>query len=257
MQTVIRDLHRRRGRERRGLALAEGVRLVEEALAAAVPLRGAAVADTLEGTERGRALLAALERSGTRLERVTADQLAALADTEQPQGVVAVIEPRRWTLDDVRLDPRGVVLALDAVQDPGNVGTIIRTALGLGAAGVLALKGTAELTNPKVLRGSMGAAFRVPCVATDDRALLAWAREREVAVWVADADGEPIARAARSSAAVPARVALVLGNEGAGVSAAVADGADRRVAIPLAPAAESLNVAVAAGILLYEVTQRG
>ncbi len=250
--TTIRDLARRRARERRGLALAEGVRLVEEALAAGVPLRGAAVSPALEGTPRGAALKTSLAERGVPLLEVPPAELDALADTEHPQGVVAVIEPRVWSLADVPAPAGCVVLVLDAVQDPGNVGAVLRTALGLGAAGVVALKGTAELTNPKVLRGSMGAAFRLPAVATDAEALLAWAGERGVELWVAAADGTPLARGDRARRPP---VALILGNEGAGVGPAVAAAASRRVAIPLAASVESLNVAVAAGILLYEVTR--
>ena len=167
LRTMIRDLHRRRGRERRGLALAEGVRLVEEALAAELPLRGAAISPALEATIRGRALKSALELRAVRIEPVSESELATLADTEHPQGVVAVVEPRRWTMADIRVAPGRPVLVLDGVQDPGNVGTILRSALGLGAAGVVALKGTAELTSPKVERGSMGALFRLPAVAGD------------------------------------------------------------------------------------------
>jgi TrmH family RNA methyltransferase len=254
LQTLIRDLHLRRGRERRALALAEGVRLVEEALAAGIPVRGAAVSPTLEGTTRGSALKARLADAAVRLEEVSDRELEALADTEQPQGVVAVIEPRCWTWADVRVGPGGVVLVLAGVQDPGNVGTILRTALGLGAAGVIALKGTAELHNPKVVRGSMGALFRLPAVAASEAEFLDWAREQQVAIWAADGGGVPIGRLpVRSSADPP--IALVLGNEGAGVPAALAERAEQRVAVPLAPGAESLNVAVAAGILLYEVTR--
>ena len=128
--TTIRDLHRRRARERRGLALAEGVRLLEEALAARVPIRGAAVAPGLEGTPRGTALKSALERAGVRVESVSDAELESLADTDQPQGVVAVIEPRQWRLEDLAPAPGRPVLVLDAVQDPGNVGTILRTTLG-------------------------------------------------------------------------------------------------------------------------------
>jgi len=253
LRTMIRDLHRRRGRERRGLALAEGVRLVEEALAAELPLRGAAISPALEATTRGRALKSALERRSVRLEPVSESELAALADTEHPQGVVAVVEPRRWTVADIRVAPGRPVLVLDGVQDPGNVGTILRSALGLGAAGVVALKGTAELTSPKVVRGSMGALFRLPAVAEEVDAFLAWAGERRVELWAAAAEGEPLEPgAARGHAAA---VGLVLGNEGAGVSPTVAAAARRRVAIRLAPGAESLNVAVAAAILLREVAR--
>ena len=253
LSTTIRDLHRRRGRERRGLALAEGVRLVEEALAAGIGVRGAAVSPALEGTPRGSALKSALRERGVPMSEVGLAELDELAGTEHPQGIVAVVEPRVWTLADVVAAPGSVLLVLDAVQDPGNVGTVLRTALGLGAAGVVALKGTADLTNPKVLRGSMGAAFRLPAVSTDIEGFLAWAGDRDVELWVAAADGESATRRRNRTATPP--LALVLGNEGAGVSAALETAARRRVSIRLAPGVESLNVAVAAGILLYEVVR--
>jgi RNA methyltransferase, TrmH family len=253
LRTMIRDLHRRRGRERRGLALAEGVRLVEEALDAGLPLRGAAISPALEGTTRGKSLKSALERRGVRVEAVSDGELEELADTEHPQGVVAVVEPRHWSLDDIAPAPGAPVLVLDGVQDPGNVGTILRSALGLGAAGVIALKGTADITNPKVLRGSMGALFRLPAVAADVESYLSWAGARRVETWVTATDGsviEPGAVRDHQSA-----IALVLGNEGAGVSPSLAAAASRRVAIRLARGAESLNVAVAAAILLREVAR--
>ena len=252
LQTTIRDLHRRKGRERRGLVLAEGVRLVEEALAAAVPIRGAAVAPALEGTPRGRALKAALASAGVPLEDVGTPELDRLADTEHPQGIVAIVEPPRWSLDHMA-PGNGAVLVLDAVQDPGNVGTMLRTAFALGAAGVVALPGTAELGNPKVLRGSMGALFRSPAVHASHDEFLAWADAGGVVLWLTAADGEPVAHAVERRRARPHPVAIVVGNEGAGVSERLHGAAAVRVGIPLAPNAESLNVGVAAGILLYEV----
>ena len=253
LRTMIRDLHRRRGRERRGLALAEGVRLVEEALDADLPLRGVAISPALEGTTRGKALKAALEQRGVQIEAVGDRELEELADTEHPQGVVAVIEPRQWSLLDIAVEPGSAVLVLDGVQDPGNVGTILRSALGLGAAGVIALKGTAELTNPKVVRGSMGALFRLPAVPSDVDTYLGWAGERGLETWVAAADGTPIEPgAARGHRAA---VALAVGNEGTGVRPALERVAARRVAIRLARGVESLNVAIAAAILLREVAR--
>jgi TrmH family RNA methyltransferase len=248
--STIRDLHRRRARERRGLTLAEGVRLLEEALAAGVAVRGAAVAPALEATPRGSALKARLARAGVPLEEVDDAVLASLADTEHPQGVVAVVEPPRWTLADVPVGPRSVVLALDGVQDPGNVGALARTALGLGAAGLLALPGTADLASPKALRGSMGALFRLPAVCLAPDALIGWTRERGLELWTTAADGMPIGQAERRGPVV-----LLVGNEGAGVHPDLAAVAARSVAVPLRGGVESLNVAVAAGILLYEVTR--
>ncbi len=252
LQTLIRDLHRRRGRERRGLALAEGVRLVEEALTTGISIRGAAVSPVLETTIRGKALKAALLDRGIRVEEVTEPELDELTDTEHPQGVTAVVEPRAWTLADIALMPGVTTLVLDGVQDPGNVGTMLRTALGLGAAGVIALKGTADLTNPKVIRGGMGATFRLPAVPATSEQLVAWARLQRAEIWVAAVGGEPVDRLPRRSHDRPP-VLLVVGNEGAGVGPALDAAAARRVGIHLAPGAESLNVAVAAGILLHEV----
>ena len=254
LQTLIRDLHRRRGRERRGLALAEGIRLVEEALAMAITVRGAAVSPALEGTIRGKALKAALLAKGVPIEEVSDPDLEELTDTEHPQGIVAVIVPKQWTLADIPLLPGVTALVLDGVQDPGNVGTMLRTALGLGAAGLVALKGTADLTNPKVIRGGMGASFRLPAVPATPEELVAWARLQRGEIWVADMNGESPGRLPQCTPRRPP-ILLVVGNEGAGVGPIMDAAADRRIGISLAPGAESLNVAVAAGILLHEVTR--
>jgi TrmH family RNA methyltransferase len=248
--STIRDLHRRRGRERRGLTLAEGVRLLEEALASGVTVRGAATSPTLESTPRGSALKARLEHAGVLLEEVDDDELMRLAGTEHPQGIVAVVEPRRWTLDDIAITPSAVVLVLDGVQDPGNVGALARTALGLGAAGLVALPGTADLYNPKALRGSMGALFRLPSVGSGADGFIAWARGAGLALWTSASEGTPVGHARREGP-----IALLVGNEGAGVHPDLAAVATRSVSVPLERGVESLNVAVAAGILLYEVTR--
>jgi TrmH family RNA methyltransferase len=252
LQTMIRDLHRRRGRERRELVLLEGVRLVEEALAAEVPLRGALVSPALETTPRGAALKAALRDASPKLEEVTERELAELAATEHPQGVVVVADPPAWTLEQIAVTPVTTVLVLEGVQDPGNVGTIVRTAFGLGAAGVLALPGTAEFTNPKTLRAGMGAWFRLPCVAVVEAELAAWLQQHRVSLWAGEMEGDPV----RGRAGVGA-LALGVGNEGAGLGPELLALAARRVSIPLAPRAESLNVAAAAAILLWEVTRGG
>jgi len=248
--STIRDLHRRRGRERRGLTLAEGVRLVEEALAARVVIRAAAVAPALEGTPRGAALKARLIAQGTPLESLADDALAGIADTEHPQGIVAVVEPPTWRLEQIAPGRHGVVLVLDGVQDPGNVGALARTALGLGAAGMVALPGTADLFNPKALRGSMGALFRLPTAHLTPEECLAWARGAAIELWATASSGLPIGQARPAGP-----VGLLLGNEGAGLHPDLLAAAARTVAIPLAGPVESLNVAVAAGILLYEVTR--
>jgi TrmH family RNA methyltransferase len=253
LQTLIRDLRLRRGRERRGLALAEGVRLVEEAISTGIGFRGAVIAPALEGTARGRALKAALERAGVDLIAVSDRELAELADTEQPQGVVAIIEPPSWGWADLPAKAGAVVLALDGVQDPGNVGTILRTTLALGGAGVIALKGTAELTNPKVIRGSMGALFRLPAISATEDDFTRWLNENAVELWLSAAQAPPVRDLPARQKRPP--ICLAVGNEGAGVSAGIEARAVRRIGIPLSAGAESINVAVAAGILLHELSR--
>jgi TrmH family RNA methyltransferase len=228
----------------------EGVRLVEEALAAGVPIRGAVVAADLERTSRGALLREDLEKHAVPLEAVSARVFAPLADTETPQGIVAVIEPRRWTADDLALDAQSALLVIDGVQDPGNVGTLLRTAHGLGAQGTVVLRGTADILGPKTLRAAMGANFRHPVISQDDAAFIAWTKARGITLWATAADGVPITRLKRGTSGP---IGVIVGNEGAGIRPALNAVAAQRVAIPMAGGAESLNVAVAAGILLYEV----
>jgi len=249
LHTLVRDLKLARGRERRGLALAEGVRLLEEALAAGIVIKHVLASPALEATARGGALKAALGRSGHGIMAASEEDLAELAATEHSQGILAVIEPPQWSLADIKPGPRTPVLVLDAVQDPGNVGAMVRTAFALGAAGVLALPGTAEMTNPKTLRATMGGFFHMPCVTVDETGLEAWAAEAGVLLMVAAADGNPPAR----GQAQP--LAIAVGNEGAGTRPSLDRWAHGRIGVALRPGAESLNVSVAAGILLYEVTR--
>lgn len=250
--SLVRDLQRRKGRRRRGLAVAEGVRLVEDAVAAGVRLEGVVAANDLDTTPRGAALLDSLAAHDVPVETVTPRVLEQLADTETPQGVIAVLTPPRWELKDIKPSPGAPVLVLDGVQDPGNVGTLIRTAFALGAGGALLLPGTAEPSNPKVIRSAMGATFRLPWASADEGTFAHWVREMDAAVWVTAADGLPVRRLQ-----TPERLALVVGNEGAGVSAGIRKLARTSVAVPLARGAESLNVAVAAGIILFEVGRAG
>ena len=249
LHTLVRDLRLRRGRERRGLALAEGVRLVEEALAAEISIRHLLASPALEATPRGRSLKAALASAGHSIVPLGEGDFDQLAATQHPQGILAVIEPPRWQLEAIHPGAFAPVLVLDGVQDPGNVGTMVRTAFALGAAGILALPGTAELTNPKTLRATMGGYFRLPCVEVDETGFRRWAESAGVRVLLAAVDGLPPDGVRGTS------LAVVVGNEGQGIRPSLAAWAPGRIGIALRKGAESLNVAVAAGILLYEVTR--
>ncbi|HET9386620.1 MAG TPA: RNA methyltransferase [Gemmatimonadales bacterium] len=246
----MRDLQRRKARGRRGLAVIEGVRLVEEALAAGLEFKGALVSPDLARTTRGQSLTTELASHAITVEEVGSRVFSDLAGTDTPQGILAIVQPRVWTLAEIKSGP---LLVVDGVQDPGNVGTLIRTAHALGASASALLRGSADPMNPKALRAAMGATFRHPVVQLDDGPFIAWAREHGLVLWASAADGVPISRALDSHPSAKEMIAVIVGNEGAGIRPQLNSIAARRVAIPLAHGAESLNVAVAAGILLYEV----
>jgi TrmH family RNA methyltransferase len=194
-----------------------------------------------------------LDRLPVPVYETDADTMATLTDVATPQGLVAVVERRLHDPDAVpnRLGDSGTALLLDGVQDPGNVGTLLRTAAWFGAQAVVAGPGTAGLYGPKVMRAAAGGHWALTLARTDDLgALLDRLRRHEAALYGADLQGIEAHtwRPARPSA-------LALGSEAHGLSPAVLDRLDATVALrgaPHRPAAESLNVAVAGGILLYE-----
>jgi RNA methyltransferase, TrmH family len=244
--TQARDLKRRKARQRTGCFVAEGVRAVEELLRSPLDIEGVLVSPQLVTTPRGVALRESLAGRVAVAEVDDAD-FATAADTESPQGVLAIATIPLRTWDDV--PPAGPlrVLVLDAVQDPGNVGTMLRTAAALGAAATVAMPGTVDLWNAKVVRSAMGAHFTHPAFATSWQDLDAWRQASRASLWGADARGQALEA---SPANVPSRLALVVGNEGGGLTDEARGRIERPVALPIADV-ESLNVAVAAGILLY------
>ena len=246
--TLARDLKRRKARERQRLFSAEGVRAVEELTRSALRIHGALVAPQLADAPRGATLLADLRRRNVDVIEVSAQEFASAAETDSPQGVLAIAEVPPQSLESLSLSPSSRIVVLDAVQDPGNVGTILRTAAALDAAAVLALPGTVDLWNAKVVRSAMGAGFHLPSFATTWNAFDAFRHRESFALWGADGAGTPV-----FELKPPERLALAVGNEGAGLSADARERVDRLAALPIASSVESLNVAVATGILLYQL----
>lgn len=246
---LIDALKQRRKRSESGLFLAEGVRVAEELLDAGIVPRIVVVSSALEDTPRGRDLR---RRLGAFSPRGVADhELARLADTEAPQGVLLVAPTPATALDATQLPEGAVVLVLDGIQDPGNFGTLARSAVAFGVAAIVTLPGTVDPWNPKSVRAAAGASFRVPVLALSPDAAVQWLRGHGFDILAADVGG-----AAPMDVPAAARVAIIVGNEGAGVSPAMLAAADRRVGIRMRGAAESLNVAVAAGILLHHFSER-
>lgn len=247
--TRWRALKRRKGREEHGLFIAEGPRVIAELLRSPSTVRHLLHTSEAAADPAAAELLRQARDGGVEVEEVAVAELAEFADTVNPQGLLAVAEiPRR---SREQLGDR--LLILDAVQDPGNAGTLLRTAEALALEGVLSMPGTVDIWNPKVVRASAGSAFRIPVLDSEWEETATWLEETDTVVWVADASGDPVN--ARTS--VPDRLALVLGNESRGASEQAGRIASRRVAVPLRGPVESLNVAVAAAILMDRLFSRG
>ena len=246
--TVARDLRRRKARERQKLFVAEGVRAVDELLRSPLEVSGVLIGPQFDEQSRAPAIHALIAQRSIPGQRVDFREFASAAETDSPQGILAIAEVPGWVLSDIDLPKKARLLVLDGVQDPGNVGTIIRTAEALGVTATYALPGTVDLWNPKVVRSGMGSHFRHPCMVGTWDELDSFRASRAFSVWGADASGVPLA-----TAELPDRLALIVGNEGAGLSTESRARLDRTVALPISSSVESLNVAVATGILLYEL----
>ncbi len=246
--SLARDLQRRKSRERNGLFVAEGVRSVEELLRSSLDLRGALIGPRLADTPRGALLVQALSDRRVPMEAVGETEFDSAAETDSPQGILAIARVPEHALAELPAAGTLRLLILDAVQDPGNVGTIIRTAAALGATATFSLPGTVDLWNAKVVRSAMGAHFHHPCLTGTWDELDTFRRDHDLAIWAADAAGDSV-----ETVESPERLGLVVGNEGNGLSSLSRTRVDRLVALPIASTVESLNVAVAAGILLYEL----
>lgn len=226
--------------------MAEGVRTVEELLASPLRVKGILTCDLVDRTPRGAALAAQCLARDLDVLRVSEREFLSASDTDQPQGILAVAEVPSLALDALVLPTDARLLVLDGIQDPGNVGTLLRTASALGCTATLVLPGTVDPWNAKVVRSAVGMQFTHPTLTCSEQELDKFLTTHGVALWGAAAEGVPL-----GSAPLPQRLAIVMGNEGAGLKASVRARCDQLVAIEMVPGAESLNVAVAAGILLH------
>lgn len=231
----------------------EGVRAVTEALRSGADSRFALVSP--RGTETWTPdLRALLDEPGVSVDEVSDAEMALVAGTETPQGVLLVAAEPTFEPADHLAGPGGRILLLDGVQDPGNVGTLIRVAAAFACSAVVALDGTADPWSPRAVRAGVGTAFRLPLLQ------LPWS---EAEGWVsgATAAGRPLLVADACGAFVRTRAtgaagwALAVGSEAAGCRPAVRSAADGVVSVPMPGGVESLNVGVAGAILLYELTR--
>ncbi|MCI5721036.1 MAG: RNA methyltransferase [Firmicutes bacterium] len=246
-------LSRKKYRDREGLYVVEGENLVREAL------RYSCVDKIFVSSDRVNTYIEAgiLDREPADNVFSVEDSLfEKLAQTETSQGILATVRKKEFSVEELTEEKKGNnnFVVLDRLQDPGNIGTIVRTSEGAGYSGVIVLRGTADVFSPKTVRAAAGSVFRNPIIHVEDNRELRKLCDRlglKLVVTGFDTDkyyfDEDISR----------DTALVIGNEGNGVSDELMDMADVKIKIPMMGELESLNASVAAGILMYEVQRRG
>lgn len=246
-----------KGRRKQGKFLVEGVRLVNEALQSHRQLR-AEVESVLYSLSSG--LPEDVFASNGNIDNIdhiewigVSDAVfAKCSDTVNSQGVIAVVKQRHDELDDVLVAKQPLVVAVDGIQDPGNLGTIIRSADAVGATGVVVGKGSVDIYNPKTVRATMGSLFHLPIIEANLEDVLPNVRAHDIDIVSTGLQTDRTCYDEEFNKGMW----IVVGNEGHGVSERVAPYVDRQMIIPMVGQAESLNVAMATTVILYEALRQ-
>lgn len=251
-ERLVGRLRNSRMRPREELVLVEGPRTAADVVEAGARIRFALVTPSFRESREGRDLVERLETftTDTSLDEVTEEELEGISDTDSPQGVLLVCEEPRVSADDLLERAPGRFLVLDGVQDPGNLGTLVRAARAFALDGVVALDGTVDPWNPKAVRASAGSSFHIPVVKVSWDEVEPLLTDAGVHLLVAEAVGTDVA-----DVSPPSPWALVVGNEGRGVRDEVRERADGVVTVPMPGGAESLNAGVAGAILLHSLAR--
>jgi TrmH family RNA methyltransferase len=245
LKTVRLLAGRAKDRREQQAFLAEGVRLVEEALVSDWPFRFILYSGAL--SDRGRQLLSRLQERGIETDEVSGRLLSALSETETSQGILAVLADEK----PERAHALNFVLVADAVRDPGNLGTLLRTAEAAGFDAVFLAPGTTDAFAPKVVRAGMGAHFRLPLYEISWEEIKTQVAAYGWNVYLADMNGRSC-----WEAEFRAPLALIIGGEADGATQAARGMAAQTVSIPMQGRTESLNAAVAGGVLMFEVLRQ-
>ena len=243
-----RKLGQRKHREAQGLFLVEGLQLLHMALDSGARPHEVFYCPELFVGPTAAALLERFRLTGAMLAQVMPRVMDSLCERDEPQGIIATFPLAPPSLDALKLSGRELVVVLDRLQDPGNLGTLIRTADAVGAAALILIEPCVDPFDPKTVRGSMGSLFNLPIVSTKDvGGVFAWLKTAGLRPVGAD----PHLGVIWGEGLWPGGVALVLGNEARGLSADVAAQIGAWAKLPIIGKAESLNVAVAGGVLMY------
>lgn len=248
----IKSLHLKKNRDAKGLYFVEGIRFVNDAIDNGQEILKIIISDKLDSLNGGKELLDRVSASCSDCYTVPEKLFKEISDTQSPQGILAVLKKRESDIDRV-IETSGTMVLLDSLQDPGNVGTIIRTADAAGISAVLLSKGCVDLYSPKVLRSTMGSVFHMP--------IFEGVSIKEIIISLKKSGYKIIASHLGGKnnyyqEELTGKIAIIIGNEANGINDETASLADRLVKIPMPGKAESLNASVAAAIMIYEIVRQ-
>lgn len=248
----VKALARKRERTKTGLFVAEGLRFVKSAIDVNAEIEYILYSESIYRTDEGSQLVKNLESTHKKVMEIDEKLMIELSDTQSPQGIIALVKQPKYTWENI-LKKNGFIIILDRLQDPGNLGTIIRTADAAGADGMILTKGSVDVYNPKVLRSTMGSIFELPVLEG-----LVW---DEIETVLTENNYNLYATALEDSVDYDApdykqASALIIGNEANGISSQILDAVKTKVKIPIVGSAESLNAGVAAAVMMYEVLRQ-
>jgi RNA methyltransferase, TrmH family len=248
----VARLRDRRERDASGLTLVDGAREVRRALEAGVEVVEAFVCEPLLAGEDARVALDLLADRRVPVTSTTEAAFAKIAFGDRAEGLIAVVRAPSLRLDDLTLLIDPLLVVVEGVEKPGNLGAILRSADGAGVDAVIAASPRADLANPNVIRASAGTYFAVPLAAAPTSEVIAWLRERRIRVIAARVDAER----AYHKADLTGALAIVLGSEAEGLTNAWRAADTEAIRLPMRGVADSLNVSVAAAVLLYEARRQ-
>lgn len=239
----IKKLHEKKYRNASKKFIVEGTRFVEEALKSDFEIEYVIINEKLK-----EKVSSIVPKCNTKVLIVSESIFESICSTENPQGIACVVKNKKLNpnLDD------GFYVLLDKVQDPGNLGTIIRTANAAGASGVILIKGTVDVYNDKTLRATMGSIFKIPIILDDDLSFTLNLKDNGFKIITSSLDTDMNFY----SLNLKNKVIIAIGNEGNGISSTIYDISDYKVKVPMPGNAESLNASVAAGIMMFEIVRQ-
>lgn len=255
MKQLSALLKKAKERREKKAFVAEGTKMVAEA--PQKQLKAVYLSESYWKNAENQALIKQLESSCKQTNAVfeiVADSVfKSVSDTQTPQGIMAVVSMPEYKLEELLQGEKTHLLLLESVQDPGNLGTMVRTGEGAGVTGIIMNKTTVDLFNPKTIRSTMGSIYRVPFIVTEDLGdTISFLQKKGVALYAAHLKGEHYYTEETYTKAC----GFLIGNEGNGLSDEVADMADSYIRIPMEGQVESLNAAVSATLLMYEANRQ-